>query len=295
MPRTSILFFLLYCCVPATYGVLEESNYLSTWRVRSIAQTPTQRIPSNPYHPSHRDAEHISNLSTLHTYIGKDPTNNFIMLEHEAAYSVQLIDGDNPISIANSIIQHPNSVIDLQTLRNKLSIDACEIVNALPRQNQLHTTIVCVALKNQENQIKRFAFHNGDMGWLDQAYNTAHEKHYHVIQAERAHAEGQFLQYLFQNANEYTHIVGIGCSRAYCTECDCLLKLLLDPNWKYIATAAKTEALGVTLLDPQDLVSHQYCRQYKLPAILRKLIQVVVGKRLHFGVEGGVRLQEGRF
>ena len=138
--------------------------------------------------------------------------------------------------------------------------------------------------EKEANHIRRFIFHNGQRSDIyHETCVAVKEKGYHFIQAERAHAEGQFLQYLFQEAATYTHVVGIGCSRRYCPECDCLLSLLLDVEWKHIASAV-TE--GVTIQSAASgMVDTTFCRLYKLPPILRKMIQVVVGRRLHFGQE----------
>jgi hypothetical protein len=66
---------------------------------------------------------------------------------------------------------------------------------------------------------------------------------YQVISSEQAHAEGQFLQYLhargvFTNPKPvFTHIMGMGCSRLHCGECDALLCLLLGNSYHSITAA----------------------------------------------------------
>ncbi len=188
MSRTSILFCSLYCCVPATYGALKDDNYLSMWRVRSIAQAPTRELTRNTYSDIHKDVKCISSLSVLHTCIGNPPTNKLRMLENYAQYDVTNCT-DNPNNVDNTI-RPPNDTIRLQVLRNQLAIDAREIFNTLPVKKRKYTTIVCVALKDQENQIKRFAFHNGTE-WDANASSTSRSKKYHVIQVERAHVDTQ--------------------------------------------------------------------------------------------------------
>ena len=78
--------------------------------------------------------------------------------------------------------------------------------------------------------------------------HKACELGYDVIQADPSHAEGQFLQFLYkrmsQNPGLYTHIVGMGCSRRHCCECDSALKLCLGKNYSYVTAAAQQQQVG---------------------------------------------------
>jgi hypothetical protein len=66
---------------------------------------------------------------------------------------------------------------------------------------------------------------------------------YDVIQATQAHAEGQLLQFLLHrnkaNPGLYTHIMGIGCSRCFCAECDTVLNLFLGESYYEVAASVK--------------------------------------------------------
>ncbi len=68
---------------------------------------------------------------------------------------------------------------------------------------------------------------------------------YHIIHAEHAHAEGEFVQFLLkrntkEEAETYTHVIGMGCSRQHCPECNCLLKLALGESY-YNFTASLSD------------------------------------------------------
>lgn len=292
MWRSFVLLLLLHHYAPITYGVVDEQHFLSLERVRNIACTPTHPLPVNPYHPSRRASEisHISSLSVLYAYVNSDPTINLSMGEHDSSYHVENHTAlhyrptslDDPDQI-NNTSPLPNTLDDLETLRHRLSEDALYMVNKLQGRNRRYTTYICVALK-EENHIKRFVFHNGERSDIGEEICIAvKERGYHLVQAERAHAEGQFLQYIFQEAGKYSHVIGIGCSRLYCPECDCLLSLLLGATWRSIASAAtRSDEIQIA---QSSIVDTSFCRLYKLPPILKKLIQIVVGRRLHFGKE----------
>jgi hypothetical protein len=61
----------------------------------------------------------------------------------------------------------------------------------------------------------------------------------------QAHAEVEFIDFLLhrhkQNEERYTHILGMGCSRQHCKECDCLLQLFLGSNYHQFTAAMHKE------------------------------------------------------
>lgn len=74
----------------------------------------------------------------------------------------------------------------------------------------------------------------------------AGELKYHIVNAEQAHAEGEFVQFLLkrndkQGAETYTHIIGMGCSKQHCKECNCLLRLFLGDNYYEFTAVVKRE------------------------------------------------------
>jgi hypothetical protein len=86
----------------------------------------------------------------------------------------------------------------------------------------------------------------------------AESMNYGIRNVHRAHAEAQFLDFLLYRVRErareesatektkhlrYTHILGMGCSRQHCQECNALLKLFLGKNY-YPYTAAMRRVLG---------------------------------------------------
>lgn len=133
-----------------------------------------------------------------------------------------------------------------ELLLKKLSIDSKLIAEANEEGYKGSTVIFCVMLMDKNNHLKRFAFHNGESVMKPSMREKAEELGYDVIKAEQSHAEGQFLQFLLHrsnypknssNARYYTHIVGMGCSRSHCAECDTLLSLLLGNNYHEVTSS----------------------------------------------------------
>jgi hypothetical protein len=102
----------------------------------------------------------------------------------------------------------------------KLNEDACEI--SRDGKNEI-LTVLCVALRQYDGRIKKFVFTNLDSGFhiatLKAIVPKAHTKGYHVIMAQRSHAEGELMQFLQERHNRYTHIVSIGCNNGHCIRC----------------------------------------------------------------------------
>ena len=124
----------------------------------------------------------------------------------------------------------------------QLSSHAFDIVGSEPNaQTQKSTVCLCVALRDKNEYIKQFVFHNGGNVMSPSMRKKAQELGYDVIKAERSHAELQFLQFLVRREQIrpglYTHIMGMGCSRCYCSECNHILQGLVSKNYLKIATS----------------------------------------------------------
>jgi hypothetical protein len=145
----------------------------------------------------------------------------------------------NYIIAAHDIAYYANNAIALPT---QLSLDARVILEAEPNERSKNSTaIFCVVLRDKYGFLKKFVFHNGKEAMSGPVRAKAHELGYDIIQAEQSHAEGQFLQFLYKRNAErhghYTHIVGMGCSKKHCGECDSLLALFLGPNYHDITAS----------------------------------------------------------
>jgi hypothetical protein len=126
--------------------------------------------------------------------------------------------------------------LQLNQLRVQLSQDAFDIVASEPNSRTKDSTVCfCVALRDKDGYVKKFAFHNGANVMSPAMRTKAHESGYDVIQVEQSHAEGQFLQFLLHRHKKrpglYTHIMGMGCSRRHCAECNHILKRVLGSNY----------------------------------------------------------------
>lgn len=126
-------------------------------------------------------------------------------------------------------------------------LDALRIVEAHSReQTRASTVCLCVVLRNKDGYAKRFIFHNGPSSLHSSMREEANRLRYHIVHAEHAHAEGEFVQFLLKRnakaAEEtYTHVIGMGCSRQHCKECNCLFKLALGALY-YDFTASIRDA-----------------------------------------------------
>ena len=142
--------------------------------------------------------------------------------------------GTDPNNFRNNQVKSVDSIPDASTL----AIDAKEIHEA--EEENSHTTIFCVALRDKDQYIKKFAYCNkkGVMG--PRSRDKAKKLGYDVIKAERAHAEVQLLQHLLKRQKHYTHIIAMGCSRPHCAECDALLRLFLGKHYTKITAASES-------------------------------------------------------
>lgn len=136
--------------------------------------------------------------------------------------------------------------IEPNKLLCQLSSDAFDIVGSEPNpQTQKSTVCLCAALRNKHGYVKKFTFHNG-VGVMSPAMRTkAHELGYDVIQTQQSHAEGQLIQFLLDRHQRrpgwYTHIMGMGCSRCHCVECNALLELFLGKDYDKFTASINTK------------------------------------------------------
>jgi len=124
---------------------------------------------------------------------------------------------------------------DVQKLCKKLALDAYEIANISGEGK--NTTCLCVLLKDTEGYVHKIVFHN-TKGQLAPAMRTrASCLGYTARNARKGHAEAQFVSFLYTRAcqesppMQYTHIMGMGCSRKNCPHCASLLKFFLGKDY----------------------------------------------------------------
>lgn len=164
-----------------------------------------------------------------------------------------------------------------------LARHAQQIHTALP-QNEFahHTTTFCVALKSSDDSIKKFVFCNRDLMPPDLRRKAEYELGYHVARAGQAHAEGEFLQFLWKRRKQtpplYTHIVAMGCSRPHCAECDVLLQLVLGKG--YTAISAAMDDNNKVVEGASAVASDRKYQNYYIPQGLQSLIETLTGVRL---------------
>ena len=115
---------------------------------------------------------------------------------------------------------------------SKLKEDAEAIWKAGGENHKI--AVLCVALKDKYNRIKKFVCTNqrdykGKKG--KNIIRKAHKRGYHVVQAQQSHAEGALLQFLQERPKTYKAIVGIGCDKKFCPDCVELLKRFLGEDY----------------------------------------------------------------
>jgi hypothetical protein len=151
--------------------------------------------------------------------------------------------------------RRPNQITE--DLCRKLAEDAFCIANAHPNaRTREATTCLCVVLRDEKQGAEKLVFHNGKKQMQRSMRNKAEELRYGIKNVHLAHAEAQFMDFMLDLAKQrndeirdnreaadprYTHILGMGCSRKHCQECDALCKLFLGEG--YIAyTSALNQA-----------------------------------------------------
>jgi len=175
----------------------------------------------------------------------------------------------------------------------QLSTDAHSLLDLLPSdQSKTRTTYLCAALRDKHGYIKKFVFHNGEGLMPPAVRGKAHTLGYDIIQAEQSHAEGEFIQFLLHchqvRPAWYTHIMGIGCSRPICGECDHLFKLFFGDNYPNMSiTSAHSEKMGMVLTEDniQCCFSH---RQSATSEALPHSFTPMYNKSLEIDVPGTV-------
>ena len=198
----------------------------------------------------------------------------------------------------------------------KLIVEHC--ANYRSRES---TVIFCVALRNKDRFIKKFAFWNLENKMSEKMFNKATQLGYDVVVAEATHAEGQFLQFLHKRktqGQQYTHIMGMGCSRMNCSKCAQYLGILVHPNYLkingaikhakddkpewdlanitpslatdggYTLTIEKTQTQSVEILTGEQTKDDQEYDGYRMPKSLEMLIKAFSG----LSVKGKKRTRE---
>ncbi len=142
-----------------------------------------------------------------------------------------------------------------EDLCRQLAKDAFRIANAHHNaRTREATTCLCVVLRDEDQGAKKLVFHNSTDEMQPSMRAKANELMYGIRNAHLAHAEAQFIDFLLYRARQrkdeiehekkarhpsYTHILGMGCSRNHCQECDALCKLFLGEGY-----TAHTSALS---------------------------------------------------
>ena len=194
----------------------------------------------------------------------------------------------------------------------KLAKDALDISTAHTSVREREaTTCLCVVLADKHRRAKKFVFHNKDGSLQRTMREKAEELGYDIINAEQAHAEGEFMQFLLKreqnDPGRYTHILGMGCSRLHCAECDPLLNQLLGKGYSEFTAAmmcSKTplflpisekqgtrmsitypaSTFNYTVSSGSDAVGDKHYQHYYLSDYLKEALQVSCKLRdLKFG------------
>ena len=191
-------------------------------------------------------------------------------------------------------------------LCGKLAQDACHMTNAHTSAiTRSATTCLCVVLRDTGGRAKKFVFHNGKEKMPTTMAQKAKALKYAIRTGYQAHAEAAFIQFLLQreqqNSERYTHILGMGCSRRHCKECDCLMKLFMGQNYHSFTAAMRentlppivTNVVGgcdihyevhAALVYGNDAVKNDGRRsdRYYLPKILQEYIRKRAALALNF-------------
>ena len=152
--------------------------------------------------------------------------------------------------------QSPDQIT--RDLCRKLVQDAFRIANAhKSARTREATTCLCVVLRDEKQRPKKLVFHNSTGEMQPSMRQKADDLGYGIRNAYLAHAEVQLIDFLTHRAQQrdnevtttdqatkprYTHILGMGCSRKHCQECDALCKLFLGKD--YAQFTAATEKLS---------------------------------------------------
>ncbi|MFM2428384.1 MAG: hypothetical protein RL012_268 [Bacteroidota bacterium] len=141
-------------------------------------------------------------------------------------------------------------------LCRKLAQDAFRIANAHKNaRTREATTCLCVVLRDEKKRPKKLIFHNSTGEMQQSMREKAIDLGYDLKNAYLAHAEIQLIDFLTYRAQQqanaektaqlsgevhkpkYTHILGMGCSRKHCQECNPVCKLFLGCNYALFTAA----------------------------------------------------------
>jgi uncharacterized membrane protein YkoI len=139
------------------------------------------------------------------------------------------------------------------TLCRELALDACEMANSHKSEGtRERTTCLCVVLWNShDNYGRRLAFCNGiAFPSHVKKFNTENKKDDHLYGKYQlvdnkpsnntgGHAETKLIDFLLNCKKRYTHLLGVGCSRPHCKECDVLFQVLLGCDYHQFTAAMK--------------------------------------------------------
>ena len=109
---------------------------------------------------------------------------------------------------------------------------------------------------------------------------------YHSYRTDASHAEGAFIQKLWQGSVEseealdrrhYTHLVGMGCSRPHCQECDAVLKRVLGRDYYRVTAAASGESL---LVDQSAIDQDHTYANYYIPPGFREVLEAFTNRTI---------------
>jgi hypothetical protein len=140
-------------------------------------------------------------------------------------------------------LENDNPAETTKIIGNYLSERATKIVwEAGSEKAANQTTCLCVMLRDKYKRVKQLVFHNLKNYLPSAMHNTAVEMGIGMRGNEQMHAEASFLGFLLHRAEKkehaYTHVLGMGCSKNHCQECDALLKLFLGSNYHVVTSAA---------------------------------------------------------
>lgn len=143
-------------------------------------------------------------------------------------------------------------------LCHRLAQDAFRIANAHKNaRTREATTCLCVVLRDEKNRPKKLVFHNSTGEMQPSMRKKADDLGYSIRNAYLAHAEVQLIDFLMHRAQQrtnevvttgqatkpkYTHILGMGCSKKHCQECNTFCKLFLGDV--YVRFTAASEELS---------------------------------------------------
>lgn len=163
------------------------------------------------------------------------------------------------VPLKASEIDHSQSPDQIaRDLCRKLAQDAFHIANAhKSARTREATTCLCVVLRDGRKRAKKLVFHNSTGEMQASMRQKANDLGYGIRNAHLAHAEVQLIDFLAhrtqQRADEmtttgldtkpkYTHILGMGCSKKHCQECNIVCKLFLGKDYaKFTAAPEKAD------------------------------------------------------